>query len=54
MKIQPSTLQFLKDLANNNDRDWFQANKERYEAAYDNMKQFVAAVEKACGGKLRA
>ncbi|MCB9337282.1 MAG: DUF2461 domain-containing protein [Lewinellaceae bacterium] len=49
MKIQPSTLQFLKDLANNNDRDWFQANKERYEAAYDNMKQFVAAVEKALG-----
>ena len=27
----PATLQFLKELAANNDRDWFQANKPRYE-----------------------
>lgn len=49
MKIQSSTLQFLKDLSNNNNREWFQSNKDRYEAAHENMKQFVAAVEKALG-----
>ncbi len=45
MKIQPASLQFLKDLAANNNRDWFQANKNRYETALENMKQFVKAVE---------
>jgi len=45
MKIQPSTLQFLKDLSANNNREWFQANKARYEAALANMKQFAQAVE---------
>jgi uncharacterized protein (TIGR02453 family) len=49
MKIQPATLQFLKDLGNNNNREWFQANKDRYETALANMKQFTAAVEKALG-----
>ncbi|MBK6997598.1 MAG: DUF2461 domain-containing protein [Lewinellaceae bacterium] len=49
MKIQLSTLQFLKDLAANNDREWFQANKGRYEAALDNMKAFARAVENALG-----
>jgi len=49
MNIQASTLQFLKDLAANNNRDWFQANKARYEAALDNMKQFAKSVEKALG-----
>ena len=45
MKIQPDSLQFLKDLAGNNNREWFQANKNRYEVALENMKQFVKAVE---------
>ncbi|MEZ4940180.1 MAG: DUF2461 domain-containing protein [Saprospiraceae bacterium] len=49
MTIQPAILQFLQDLGNNNNRDWFQANKTRYETALDNMKQFVAAVEQALG-----
>ena len=49
MKILPSTLQFLKDLAANNNREWFQANKTGYEAALNNMKQFGQAVEKALG-----
>lgn len=47
MKIQPATLQFLADLSVNNNREWFQANKGRYEAAQENMKQFVRAVESA-------
>jgi uncharacterized protein (TIGR02453 family) len=29
--FQPSLLQFLEELAHNNDRLWFQANKSRYE-----------------------
>ena len=49
MKIQDASLKFLKDLADNNNRDWFQANKGRYEAALENMKQFMGAVEKALG-----
>jgi len=49
MKIQLSTLQFLKDLAANNNREWFQANKDRYEAALDNMKAFSRTVESALG-----
>ena len=49
MKIQNKTLQFLKDLSANNNRDWFQENKDRYEAAWENMKQFVKAVEQALG-----
>lgn len=49
MKIQSATLQFLRDLSDNNNREWFQANKGRYEAALDNMKQFVHAVESALG-----
>ena len=28
----PATFKFLRDLAVNNDRDWFNANKDRYEA----------------------
>ncbi len=49
MKIQPTTLQFLSDLSANNNREWFQANKGRYEAAQENMKQFVKVVESALG-----
>ena len=41
--IQRHTFDFLKDLAVNNNREWFQANKERYEAARDNVIEFTAA-----------
>ena len=30
----PATLQFLKTLQRNNDREWFQNNKDRYESAF--------------------
>ena len=30
--IKPSLFAFFRDLKSNNDRDWFQANKERYES----------------------
>ena len=41
MSISPSTIKFLKDLGKNNDRDWFQANKPRYEQARDEFVGFV-------------
>lgn len=43
MLTQP-TLQFLTDLKAHNDRDWFTANKPRYEAAYAEFTQFVQAL----------
>ena len=35
--IEQSTLNFLKELEKNNNRDWFQANKRSFEAAQDNV-----------------
>ncbi len=49
MQIQNATLQFLKDISSNNSRDWFLANKVRYEAAHENMKQFLKTLEQALG-----
>lgn len=49
MVIQSASLQFLTDLTSNNNREWFQANKSRYEATHENMKQFMKAVEAALG-----
>lgn len=39
--INPSTPQFLKELAQNNNREWFAENKERYLAAQANVADFV-------------
>lgn len=39
--IQKETLDFLKKLKKNNDRDWFQANKKAFDAAQDNMTAFA-------------
>lgn len=38
--VNASTVSFLRDLSENNDRDWFDANRKRYEAA----KKDVAGV----------
>jgi uncharacterized protein (TIGR02453 family) len=38
--IQKSTLQFLKKLSLNNDRDWFNANKAQYLLAQENAERF--------------
>ena len=40
------TLQFLKGLHKNNNRDWFLANKEKYELAKANYLEFVDQVLK--------
>ncbi len=39
--FKPDTLQFISDLKNNNDRNWFQENKERYDLARQDFLQFV-------------
>lgn len=41
------TLQFLKTLKRNNDREWFQKNKSRYESAFlEPSLAFIEAMEK--------
>lgn len=43
--ISDNTLEFLRDLKSNNSRDWFQADRARYDAAYgdffDTVVRFV-------------
>ncbi len=41
MKIQRSTYDFLRQLAANNDRDWFAEHKANYEAARENVAEFA-------------
>lgn len=38
------TLDFLRDLAQNNNREWFQANRKRYETAKTEFTAFVGQV----------
>lgn len=40
--ISKSTMKFLKDLKANNDRDWFNDNKKKYEEAREDFEAFVA------------
>jgi len=42
--LQPSTLKFLKDLKKNNNKEWFDANRKRYEAAKADFAAFVQGV----------
>lgn len=42
--VKKSTLDFLKDLKLNNDRDWFQANRSRYDEARSDFNTYVQAV----------
>jgi uncharacterized protein (TIGR02453 family) len=44
MQITPATISFLTELKANNDRDWFMANKKRYEAAKKEFDEFVDAL----------
>ncbi|MEQ1924125.1 MAG: DUF2461 domain-containing protein [Pyrinomonadaceae bacterium] len=39
--LQKETLDFLKKLGKNNNRDWFQANKMAFDAAQDNVTAFA-------------
>lgn len=42
--ISKETLKFLKDLKENNNRDWMQDNKKSYLAAKENTQEFVTAL----------
>jgi uncharacterized protein (TIGR02453 family) len=42
--IQSQTLDFLKELVDNNNREWFQANKERYDNARANVIELTAGI----------
>ena len=42
--IQPQTLDFLKELVENNNREWFQANKEKYDRARENLIELTAGI----------
>ncbi len=43
-KLSKDTFQFLRDLKNNNDRDWFNANKGRYTKAKEEFEVFIDAL----------
>jgi uncharacterized protein (TIGR02453 family) len=42
--IKPETINFLKTLSKNNNRDWFNARKNKYEIARENMIEFSDAL----------
>lgn len=44
MGIEHSTFKFLRNLAKNNDREWFAAHKEEYLLAHINVQAFVDAL----------
>mgnify|MGYP003596803109 CR=1 FL=1 len=44
--LQPATLSFIKDIKKNNNRQWFEKNKPRYESAKTDFEKFVEAILK--------
>ncbi len=48
--ISKETFQFLKDIRNNNNRDWFTENKPRYVLAQTNTKAFAAELADMMAG----
>ncbi len=47
--IPAPVLQFLRDLAGHNDRDWFKANRDRYDAVRQHMVDFAETVHDRLG-----
>ncbi len=47
MRIYPETLDFLKNLAENNNREWFQLHKPEHDKARENVIEFAAEIIKA-------
>jgi len=45
MILNPELLQFLKEIKDNNNREWFSANKERYLVHQSYMKEFVGTIQ---------
>lgn len=49
MRIYPETLTFLKDIAANNNREWFQAHKADHDQAKENVIAFAGElIKKLC------
>jgi uncharacterized protein (TIGR02453 family) len=46
MRIDPATFDFLKSLVENNNREWFQANKNLHDQARENVIEFTAELIK--------
>jgi uncharacterized protein (DUF2461 family) len=42
--IKKETLGFLKELSKNNNKDWFDANRETYQNAKKNFEEFLEFV----------
>lgn len=42
--IDKETLQFIRDLKQHNEREWFNANKDRYEKGKENFSTFIQAL----------
>ena len=49
-RLSQATLDFISDLQQNNERDWFQKNKGRYEEAKQDYMQFVDTLLKGVAG----
>ncbi|MEN9684476.1 MAG: hypothetical protein RLZZ28_262, partial [Bacteroidota bacterium] len=47
--LQASTLQFLKNLKKNNDKQWFDNNRSAYEAAKEDFATFINQVIREFG-----
>ncbi len=47
--IEKSTLQFLTDLKKNNTKEWFDANRKRYESAKEDVQNITAQLIKEIG-----
>lgn len=45
MVIKKETLDFLKEIAKNNNKPWFEENKHRYLAAKENMENFAGEIK---------
>ncbi|MGZ4157514.1 MAG: DUF2461 family protein, partial [Bacteroidia bacterium] len=44
IKIQPSNLDFLKQVKKNNNRDWFNSHKEKYLSEHEDIIAFADAL----------
>lgn len=47
--LQPATLKFLKSLKKNNDREWFEKNREKYDEAKADFEKFIGELIKSVG-----
>ncbi|MGI8950044.1 MAG: DUF2461 domain-containing protein [Chitinophagaceae bacterium] len=49
--IEQSTIKFLKDLAKNNNKDWFETHRKNYETAKEDFANFVMKIISMHGKK---